>query len=58
MMDQIALCGWTETCGHCKHFLGCGDYNICCDVDTGLHYADSPVCDKFSPGGDNNEARD
>jgi hypothetical protein len=34
-------------CGDCKHFLGCGDWNLCCDLKYDLCYQDTEVCDKF-----------
>jgi hypothetical protein len=49
-----------NTCGECKHFIGCGDWNLCCDIthptpkekEEGktfyfghLCYEDTPACD-------------
>ena len=41
------------TCGQCSHFLGMGDWNLCCDLSHPecpmghLCYKGTPVCDKF-----------
>lgn len=41
------------TCGQCSHFLGMGDWNLCCDLPRPecpmghLCYKDTPACDKF-----------
>ena len=36
-----------KTCGECKHFLGGGDWALCCDKHYYLCYADSKACDDF-----------
>ena len=42
-----------KTCEYCSHFLGMGDWNLCCDLShpecpTGhLCYKNTPACDKF-----------
>lgn len=34
-------------CGLCRHFLGMGDYNLCCDKKYDLVYTFSKPCDMF-----------
>lgn len=34
-------------CGNCKHFLGGGDWNLCCEIKYDLVYEDSEVCDRY-----------
>lgn len=42
-----------NTCSECQHFLGCGDWNLCCDLPHPestwgfLCYADTKACSKF-----------
>ena len=36
-----------KVCGLCKHFLGMGDYNLCCDIQYDLTYTFSKPCDMF-----------
>lgn len=36
-----------KVCGLCKHFLGMGDYNLCCDKQYDLTYTFSKPCDMF-----------
>lgn len=49
-----------RTCGECVHYIGCGDWNLCCDIphptekERGmmflcghLCYEDTPACDMF-----------
>ena len=55
-------------CGECIHFLGFGDWDLCCDiphpttkeVELGVNfpcghlcYADTPACDCFERKSDN-----
>lgn len=35
------------TCKDCEHFLGMGDWNLCCTETSDLCYEDTPVCEKF-----------
>lgn len=59
-----------KTCGQCNHFLGMGDWNLCCDIEhptpkekeQGLDfpfghlcYENSEACDAFEE--DNNEKK-
>lgn len=51
-------------CGTCKHYLGCGDWNLCCDlphptpgeIEAGIWfnfghmcYEDTVACDMYEP---------
>jgi len=42
-------------CISCKHFLGMGDWNLCCDLPHEgnpcgfLCYAHTPTCEKYEP---------
>ena len=42
-------------CKDCKHFIGLGDFNLCCDLEHPeapcgfLCYADTPKCNMFEP---------
>lgn len=51
-----------KTCGQCKHYIGCGDWNLCCEIrhptvkemEQGLTfnfghlcYEDTVACDMF-----------
>ena len=36
-----------KTCKSCKHFIGAGDFNLCCTEMYGLCYEKTPACDKF-----------
>lgn len=44
-----------KTCKDCTHFIGGGDWNLCCDLSHDgypfgfLCYEDTPACEKFSP---------
>ena len=44
---------YVYTCNACKHFLGGGDWNLCCDLHHEgypcgfLCYKHTPACDKF-----------
>lgn len=42
-------------CGTCQHFIGGGDWGLCCTKDYYLHYEYSDSCDKYEPkdGGSN-----
>ena len=35
------------TCGTCKHFIGGGDWNLCCDLQYDLCYRHTPACEKY-----------
>ena len=56
-----------KTCGKCTHFIGMGDWNLCCDIkhptpkekEQGLDfywghlcYEDTKACDMFEEKGD------
>ena len=34
-------------CGECEHFLGCGDWNLCCSLKNGLCYKTTVACEHF-----------
>ena len=36
-----------QTCGSCRHYIGGGDWNLCCDLKYGLCYLDTIACDKY-----------
>lgn len=36
-------------CGSCRHFIGGGDWGLCCQIDAGLYYEDSDACDNYEP---------
>lgn len=36
-----------KTCGQCNHFIGGGDWNLCCDLKYDLCYEDTEACDAF-----------
>ena len=36
-----------KTCVSCKHFIGGGDWNLCCDLMYELCYRYTPACDKY-----------
>lgn len=36
-----------KTCGHCKHFIGGGDWNLCCTEQPYLCYAETAACRAF-----------
>lgn len=38
-----------HTCKDCKHFIGAGDWNICCGLMPILCYRGTPACDLFEP---------
>lgn len=35
------------TCATCKHFIGAGDWNLCCDLKYDLCYEHTLACDKY-----------
>lgn len=44
----------TETtgnaCGDCEHFMGFGDFDLCCAIQARrLTSADTPACNRFAP---------
>ena len=34
-------------CSECEHFLGCGDWNLCCSLKNGLCYKGTAACEHF-----------
>lgn len=43
-----------KRCGSCAHFMGCGDWNLCCSLPHPeapfgfLCYEDTPACERFA----------
>ncbi len=37
----------TNACGSCKHFIGGGDWNLCCDIKYDLCSAGTRACDDY-----------
>ena len=35
------------TCGSCRHYIGGGDWNLCCDLMYDLCYRHTKACDKY-----------
>lgn len=36
-----------KTCFSCTHFLGGGDWGLCCDINGTLCYFDTEACDNY-----------
>lgn len=36
-------------CKHCHHFIGYGDWDLCCRLKHELCYDDTEACEKFTP---------
>ena len=34
-------------CGSCKHYIGGGDWNLCCDRKYDLCYRDTVACNQY-----------
>ncbi len=51
MMYKLAIRILRETtfCESCKHFIGAGDWNLCCDLKYDLCYKYTPACTKYEP---------
>lgn len=37
----------SATCGSCKHYIGGGDWNLCCDLKYDLCYRFDEVCENY-----------
>ena len=37
----------TLCCALCEHYIGSGDFNLCCSKKYDLCYADTPACEQF-----------
>ena len=37
----------SKHCYQCKHFIGGGDWNLCCDLKYDLCYKETNACDDF-----------
>ena len=47
--------GDAKVCAKCSHFLGMGDWNLCCDKMYGLRYEDTEACDDYEEKGKENK---
>ena len=47
--------GDAKVCAKCSHFLGMGDWNLCCDKMYGLCYEDTEACDDYEEKGKENK---
>lgn len=36
-----------KTCGNCKHYMGGGDFELCCTQFPELYYEDTPSCNSW-----------
>lgn len=36
-----------KTCGSCKHYIGGGDWNLCCNLMYDLCYEKTKACEKY-----------
>ena len=36
-----------ETCATCTHFIGSGDWGLCCDLKYDLCYSCTPKCNEY-----------
>lgn len=36
-----------DTCATCSHFIGGGDWNLCCDLKYDLCYSCTPKCSQY-----------
>ena len=41
-----------KTCGTCRHYIGGGDWNLCCDLMYGLCYRDTGACERYEKEGE------
>lgn len=54
-LKPVVLTITDKTCGQCSHFLGMGDWNLCCDLPHPecpmghLCYENTTACEKFEP---------
>lgn len=39
----------TNYCGGCKHFIGGGDFSLCCDIKDDLCYKHTKACENYVP---------
>lgn len=39
-----------KKCGQCSHFIGFGDFSLCCDLKYDLVYANTDACSQFYEG--------
>lgn len=45
--EIMTMNGEKDTCATCSHFIGGGDWNLCCDLKYDLCYSCTPKCDKY-----------
>jgi hypothetical protein len=39
-----------NVCGHCQHYMACGDFDLCCAIQAHrLAYVDTSACNRFEP---------
>ncbi len=36
-----------RVCGTCGHYIGGGDWNLCCDMKYDLCYQSTPACENY-----------
>lgn len=36
-----------KTCGSCRHYIGGGDWNLCCELQYDLCYKDTVACNNY-----------
>lgn len=41
-----------KTCGNCKHYIGGGDFELCCTQFPELYYEDTPSCNFWEGNAD------
>lgn len=51
-MDNVVTSPEEHKCGDCSHFIGMGDWGLCCDLSYSLCYEDTNAC------GDWNESKE
>lgn len=45
--DTNGAFGEHITCESCKHYIGGGDWNLCCDLKYDLCYKDTYACNRY-----------
>ena len=41
------LPGFPRYCASCKHYMGMGDWSLCCDLKHDLCYENTPACSRY-----------
>lgn len=44
---KLYRCPPKERCGTCSHFIGCGDFSLCCRIHQGLCYEETSACKDY-----------